>query len=958
MKHYRPHPRYSTQSYESGIYLIAVAGLIVTLFIALTGLGLTTVRTRYKAVEFRMHAERICRAAAENAYSQADSLRAFSSRVKSLKSELIGSGSQDEPQSGITITKALLIAPTMRDSRRDLNPPIGGGSFLPQSGSAGICYDSLALGGGDRSTNLADFLGAVPLDAYKLNYADIFPDGGCDIGFAGSTTDCVYQYSLCDTGGTPDVPSVFHDNVFTPGHDPGSIVACDFEAVVKLPFTENLPRFFRGGQSYQLDQRIRLRVTTAWRSTVPAPLKFDENHVLETTPGLMVLIAPHMPARSNDTDSTDPEPSPVYNDNRFEFPSVGNEVNLSYYTGGSLSTTAYSADPALLDRYDPLYEYNLQGGGASLDQNGVTAFLGSNPEGTLFKSVGGTYDYRLKEIPPVEGGWGGTGDPDERRNLLAGCANPAVLVRNLFLTTIMELASRNGQLRSSTELLLVNSQHQAFVTTGGLGLHPNYPTRMVPFGSDLAVDHVTSDQSSYQLPFTNVALDPTSNIFEAGFLNPLSKSTGTDYPLSEKKAIHHRMLLGQLRHCYHLYQGAIKKGAVHYDVGLERAGRNTGLDYFVESPFLMGVGNSGFENPDRYAFSQMLWGARRDPTEEPLGLSWSDLYGFDIVDNFNPDVVKDSWEQNYPIPGCSNCPDPALLKTRGLTASELVSSIGTIQSCPGEAPEDDLGGSPPTAFCTKPGALSSWGETEHKQDLLPDLRAAMAYVSGADQYALPDGSGATVPVLAYESPGFFPYETDGGVGPADWVDLSATPSALQMIKPYREDLVYGSEPYKENPGGSAVDSKNSIILIVTHKRLLDDEADEIRSIMNTPAMLNRRVLVVFIPTTGYDANGIDEMADAFRDTRLYPNSQNAVMMLSPFEERYDDNILGGYTEPDYPYPVWDFDGSVVPPLPAPTESELFRGYWYHILTGATDDNIVKIALDFYKQKIVDMKVFY
>jgi len=120
--------------------------------------------------------------------------------------------------------------------------------------------------------------------------------------------------------------------------------------------------------------------------------------------------------------------------------------------------------------------------------------------------------------------------PPSFDEMLVACMNPALLVRNILLSTLVEMSARHGFLRSNTNILSVNSRDPddsaPYVA----------PTVISNFGESLV-------ERQYQHPYLAY---PTGG---AG-LNPDQSAYWLD-PFSSE---FHSVLSGQLRFCHQLYE--------------------------------------------------------------------------------------------------------------------------------------------------------------------------------------------------------------------------------------------------------------------------------------------------------------------------------------------------------------------------------------------------------------------
>lgn len=286
-------------------------------------------------------------------------------------------------------------------------------------------------------------------------------------------------------------------------------------------------------------------------------------------------------------------------------------------------------------------------------------------------------------------------DPAVTDELALSCMNPPVLIRNLFLSTILELMSRNESMRWKTEVLLVNPQP---VTTNYPSTKINYvphsppepPTLIVQDGQDLS-------SPQFQIPYISAFHDTGTkpefgapvDTWQAPMAEKLSEIT------PEKS--YTSFFGSQLRMCYHLYSSY----------------RNSTLRGFPR-PSLSGITDDPygllprFDYSYRYGFFSSLYGkSPQDPQE------------------YNPATGTMPWDQDFPF-GCTDltlprCPGDY---TRYLTAAEVVSAMGSVQSCiEGAAPGCDR-----SKVLLDAGGAVEKSLTVPLHDLHPDIVGLVKYL--------------------------------------------------------------------------------------------------------------------------------------------------------------------------------------------------------------------------------------
>lgn len=480
------------------------------------------------------------------------------------------------------------------------------------------------------------------------------------------------------------------------------------------------------------------------------------------------------------------------------------------------------------------------------------------------------------------------GDQVEART---ACMNPAILVRNVFISSLVEYASRHGHFRNSTEILHINPQHRN-VTTGlpavpnisAVHLYPNYPAKIVGMGQDLL-------ERAYQLPyvfyFGGVRSDPTNadfdsvagipsefglpiatgDLFQDGFLNPFV-SSGSD-PFggvehggslwSPQIQQHHALLASQLRHCYHLYGGP------------PSATSRYPLDKIPHVP--------AFEPPTY---------------ERPAKL------------RPNPYLPSETFDQDCPWaspPGGGGC-STSTGATRALNAAEAVAILGSTQQCP-YTHDTGMGGN-----CFKPPLPPNYFTSTY--DLRPDLIGTIRYLVGrpvgSSEWPLPAYPEFTTQAFpAIKSPGMFRIATQppptgpiGGLGLAD-------PSAHSIFAALGGTTVYEPLRMINPPGGVPSEPMPTSILLILHQRVSNalfagpvGQTSEKRILQTLIDSLDldqppRPITIAYFPTTILDAqeDAVNATANAFRAILGAPeaSTKNLFMVFSPFLRRYDQEAI-------------------------------------------------------------------
>jgi len=857
---------------ESGIFIPIVAVMALAILAVLIGLGFDTSKVKRASTALGERGHAICRVAAAKAVVQREAVQSFSDQVNTAVAE--------KSIKNVSLTRAKIILPTMPDD----------GSFCSYGNTSCAHADPFVKTSGVFEYDLAA-MGIVnnPPPSTASNWC---------------ASNCYFK---AKAEGDPKYPSSLWSDLW----NAGNTAACEFEGTVETIFS---------------GQRT-ISVKATWWLPVRAKINFKTQK-----PGLTIAIAPHMTTRASDP--------------RFRFcnptePNCGSGAPWGVdYPGGASS---------FRNRHDPLYDYE-EGGGTGLDgfspapanilpsypngkqhPDGIHSLVSPLPISGVCRSQAPTgacqdmttqHDNQRRlltnpalidyaELPvcpgPADPGRGSTcAYPSDREEMLAACMNPAILLRNLFLSQIIEFASRHGQYRMNSEVLLVGTQNRPPVSNNPnmLSRVINSPTTIVAYGEDLTAE-------SYQVPYVfydsgeSSLVDPARTIPETvfglpyygssqgGWIDPFATSSHPDPSLKE----HHALIANQLRMCYHLYYGT--------DHGLQRAGLDSG------SGLLHDIDNTGFEpfsfNPahpaSAYSFSEKLR---------------SNLYT----------GGSDPWDQDCPW-GAAGCPDDSG-HSRGLNAAEVVSMLGSIQKCPYE--QGNIGGAnyfTDTAnVCTKPNSpfpRSNATDLFASTDLRPDLLGLVYYLAGKE----PPGAVSGDTMKAVNAPGMFP------------INYGAVPSPPTLAEP---DYPMGAANYSAAPDPATTPR---VVLIVTSQRITQGERNALEDFLKNNRELDGfTFLIAYFPTDELDSTeltrAIADFQKAFLIDPTAPEKKNVLFVFSPHLSKYDG--MSSF----YP-PYTNAAG-------ADADWKRFRRYWKDFLTSNTDNNIYSSARNiFYYMSREDLK---
>lgn len=332
------------------------------------------------------------------------------------------------------------------------------------------------------------------------------------------------------------------------------------------------------------------------------------------------------------------------------------------------------------------------------------------------------------------------GDPHCIQQMRLSCVNPVVLVRNALLSTLAELASRHGQLRTGTEVLHINPA--SIVPSATVELTP--PSLIASFGDDIA-------DRFYQIPFIFFGTGKVTDSVNNGWINPFSSSgwdsTSSALPNRDDWRRYYAFLASQLRVCHHIYSVNSPTPTRYSDEGTINL-----FDNSVE----IGSGNVKFEPEQPYFFSSR-YSAVQDmvsPVRWDQACPWVPSVG------------------DAEPPGCSNLDED-------LTVAEVLAVLGSTRSCPYPQIESAIGG---VADCTGGSALQ------------PDIIGTLKYLLGKlvvfdDIPAIKDLSGASthpgIVMPALQTPGLFPVSGVTNTRKDDFLPVAQNLSSVILLATHR-----------------------------------------------------------------------------------------------------------------------------------------------------------------------------
>jgi len=491
-------------------------------------------------------------------------------------------------------------------------------------------------------------------------------------------------------------------------------------------------------------------------------------------------------------------------------------------------------------------------------------------------------------------------DQDDSDELLIACMNPAVLARNIFLSTIVELSSRHGQLRDSTEIISINSRDRS------RSAEFDYvaPALISRFGEDIA-------GRNFQHPFVFYPAGRPGNFpNDANFgqpkgfqdhpgpgmlINPFDYPLAAEHPFlwddetMENLLEHHALVASQLRLCNRLYSTSTGQLARYP------------LDEIESSA-------DGFLSASVAGFAA------------PGSLSW-------------PGSSADYWDLEDPWHSCDG-------ERPCLTAGEVVATLGVSQSCPFEQ-----GGLPGFIFyepvgvsgyhgrCMKPFGEPLEGIGSH--DLEPDLTSFLRYLGSDDP-----GVGTLPGYSALNSPGIAALDLNTSEDP---------PELFDSIHPH--EITRYNDPSNKNI--------YSHILLVLHQPIRSLEVGAMRQLVNdlsVEAGARRPITVVYLPTTLRDATAgwvFQNFRTAFDLTEDFglgdsDPQRNRLYVFSPFEEIHsvDGDACITTVEP--------FCIGAAPTSDSDAD-ELFRDYWEWLATPGHRFSMERRAREIFLERLLEQR---
>ncbi len=628
------------------------------------------------------------------------------------------------------------------------------------------------LGGGGACSDFDSVQPFAPFGASGEEMAfEDSPWGDCT---PFNRSKCFLRWKLCtESGDSRHYPATMWNQVV----NAGNTVACEGRATVNQYMTA--PATVEVRSAWMRRARVE---NEEYSVSSPSPT---------TAPALTVLIAPQMTTWAD-------------RDERFRFV----EKDPPY-------DQMPPSLPHLNVGFDPLFWKPL----ATTPVNKVRGFSGATPP-SLYLSGPGEFAH----------GHSALGDP-EAREMMVTCSNPAVLIRNIMSSLLIELASRHGQFRTMTEVLVANPENRQRAP-GELPLTYNGPSVISRFLDDIAQPHFAAPYVFYE-HYPEELPDPNPNPLNApsqargAWLNPFESTPSGKFPAADREAWleYHSLLASQLRSCYHMYFGNPDSSSSR---GLQR----------YQLPRIHDPENLDFE-PSFYKFS-------------PAVTNYQARSGY-LPNEYSPN--EDSWDQQCSWEALGVCPEQN--RTVRLSAAATVSILGSVQSCPYQ-----FSGSSTAPACLKPLQKNKYGDPN--LDLQPDLVGSLSYILNTPP---PSASKSAGVVPAIVGPGIFPF----------------VPSEPPPLTP---------NPLSKSHYLAAPGNVESHILIIAHAQPSNAQLAELKEMFSPsdpigPSQSKRYVTFLYIPTQAADAQqgAIEALSKVFSSP-----PERMFFALSPYLMQYEATL--------------------------------------------------------------------
>ena len=797
--------------------LVVTAAIAFSLISALIVLGIDTLTVKVRSTRLFLATSDIARRLSPLALTQSDLVGHFKTEISTLQSN-------GQLGGGVEITEAILISPVMPEdfvySQANQLWAAAPRSFSSRNAYEGELLNNLASDFFDKGDSFR------PPSPFCRAGSSEPTDPACKrISFTQATSGAqrCYLYDVATSQHSKDCLFQGYSSSLVMDSNNNSLVVANESAPIPLGVISNLQNagnsvgvYIAARTSTWLSGSREVSATSLARMLprginssarvpgIPASLPTPSGsfHTAATTPGLFVAIAPQL-----------------------EIPNVASGANKHF---------TYALFPKALDLgLDPLSAI-----GTTLS---ITTPFGASATDQLTGGDNLSDSDFVVKAPPL------SGDIAEVKAFAAACSNPVSQMRNAFVSTLLDMAARDGNLRAGIEMLLVNSLAN-FPLKASEMTPPRCDPTATSFGScawPTVIVHKGEDSAKnlFQIPYTTMNFGQNSGApVSGGFTYAVEPAVADSRPLDVKAR--QLRFSSQLRSCYNLY-------SPRFGLGVSPAvlRRYTiGLDETVYNPYLPA---NVFPPPSLQKYT----------TNTAF---------------FNP-MAADSWDQQCAYGENSNCTKTYSLA--GLTAAQVAGAMGTVQLCALRTLGDPI--------CPRLGQYNPQ-DPLYKSRIRPDFVALFRYINA--------GFGAS-PTLsaAIEPPGMWPIES---------VQTSGT--GLDNIFTFSDFKLGGTYRYiRPAPISSLMN-----LVLVTHLPPSDDPAElsalaQQISYFNhagfgalSPLML--RVIVAYFPASSYDAQTSvisrwETVLSIAANSGVQRASFNQLLVFSPYNSKF---IGSGYTWAD------------------------------------------------------------
>ena len=804
--------------------LVVSAAIAFSLISALIILGIDTLTVKVRSTRLYLATSDISRRLTAQALRQGELVKSFAIELNQLqRSGQLGSG--------VEITEAILIAPVMPEdfSYRETSGEMGLWAAPPQSFSTRAAYESELL------SNLShDFFDKGssyrPRPPFCAPGSSTPTDPACKrITFTqlsvanNSGTRC---YLFDKTTGQHDKDCLFqgYSSSLVLDDQNNAYIINDQSAPIPMGVLSNLQNagntvgvYLTMRTNTWLSGARELSAISLYRTLprginssaqvpgIPAslPRPTGAYHTAATTPGLFIAVAPQL-----------------------EIPDVTNPNNMQFTYAQFPKAYTLGLDP--------------------LEALKVTSMQVTTPFGAQAVDQGAGADSDAGQ-PFIVKSPQKSDDLTEVKAFAAGCSNPVAQMRNAFVSTLLEIAARDGNLRAGVEFLLVNSlaNYRLKSTDGeipqcnstGTSLGTcSWPTIITRKGEDIA-------KNIFQIPYTTMNFGQNDSApVRGGFTYAVEPpALVIDNTPAAIRARHYRFA-SQLRSCYNLYAPRF----------------GTSMSSPVLQRYTLGIDEVSF-NPFLPASTYPL------PSQQPYSSS-----------PFNP-AVGESWDQQCPFGTNASCVKTYSLG--GLTASQVAGAMGTVQLCP-------LRSSGETS-CPRLDHYDP-GDAAFANRLRPDFVALLRYINA--------GINANSPLAAAIKP------------PGMWPIGSVQTSGTGLDNLFTFSDLRGSGDYRylaKMPSSSLMN-----LVLVSHLPPADNsvELTELAQQINifnhagmganAPLML--RVIVAYFPASSDDAKAeVIQRWEAVLSIAAAQQGQDAafnrLLVFSPYNSKFSGSGYGWTT---------------------------------------------------------------